>query len=135
MKQQFFKNCRDAFVWLVVVGSITLALVLAYAVMQAPTAQAQNYQVTTLLATGPPALYSNTSSNSALSGRIALTAGSATYTTTVTYTTVPNCFAGDVTAPGTSAYVVETISGSNALLTFTGTGTHTLKYFCGGGTQ
>lgn len=71
---------------------------------------------------------SGLSSNTDLTGRVTLVAGTATYNLQGTYTSAPNCFAQDVTTPANAASVSETTT----QLTFTGTGTDVIKYICAG---
>jgi hypothetical protein len=73
-------------------------------------------------------LRSGTASNTDLTGRIALSGGTASYTLTQTYASAPDCITADVTTPANASSVSE----STTALTFTGTGTDTIKWICVG---
>ncbi len=71
---------------------------------------------------------SGVSSNTELTGRITLAAGTATYTLVGVYASAPNCITSDATTPANASSVSE----SSTTLTFTGTGTDVIKYICAG---
>lgn len=73
-----------------------------------------------------PVLRSGASGNKDITGRVALTAGAATYNLTGSYVSAPNCLCADVTTPANACAVTE----STTQLTFAGTGTDTVKWIC-----
>lgn len=75
-----------------------------------------------------PRVRSGSASNADITGRIALSSGSATYTLKGKYISAPNCIAQDVT----NAANVASVSESATTLTFYGTGNDTVKWVCVG---
>jgi hypothetical protein len=79
------------------------------------------------------ALRSGSASNKDLTGRIALTGGTATFVMSEIYVSAPNCLTADVTTPANANSVSESAPAAGVVtLTFTGTGSDILKYICAG---
>jgi hypothetical protein len=86
---------------------------------------------TSVIVSGPlvaTSLRSGVSTNSDLTGSIALSGGTNTYSFAGTYTTAPNCFTQDVTTPTNSNYATTTTT----VLTLHGTSSDTIKWICVG---
>jgi len=72
---------------------------------------------------------SGVSSNSDITGNIALSGGSATYNMTETYSSSPNCGVWDDTTPANAAYATVVV-GTPTVLTLHGTGTDKVHWIC-----